>query len=156
MTSESSHPIRVHIGLTVADMEASIAFYRALLQVEPAKVRPGYAKFESSAPHLNLALNEGQPTSPGTHSHFGIELPSTEAVNAAQQRLQEAGLLTRAESQVTCCHAVQDKVWVTDPDRNAWEFFVVTDADAGFAHPVPGDVPAQAPEPACCAPACCR
>ncbi|GAA3332624.1 hypothetical protein GCM10020331_093510 [Ectobacillus funiculus] len=30
----------------------------------------------------------------------------------------------------TCCYAVQDKFWVTDPDGNEWEFFFYTKADA--------------------------
>ena len=29
----------------------------------------------------------------------------------------------------TCCYAVQDKFWVTDPDGNEWEFFY-TKADS--------------------------
>jgi len=28
---------------------------------------------------------------------------------------------------VTCCYAVQNKVWVTDPDGNNWEVYVVLD-----------------------------
>ncbi|MFP4103671.1 MAG: glyoxalase/bleomycin resistance/dioxygenase family protein, partial [Coleofasciculus sp.] len=24
-----------------------------------------------------------------------------------------------------CCYAIQDKVWVSDPDGNRWEIFVV-------------------------------
>jgi hypothetical protein len=27
--------------------------------------------------------------------------------------------------QTTCCYAVQDKTWVSDPDGNEWEAFVV-------------------------------
>ncbi|MDX6558134.1 MAG: hypothetical protein QOF72_1183, partial [Blastocatellia bacterium] len=29
------------------------------------------------------------------------------------------------EMQTTCCYAVQDKTWVSDPDGNEWEAFVV-------------------------------
>lgn len=42
-------------------------------------------------------------------------------------RLAQAGLKTRVEENVTCCYAVQDKVWVTDPDGNNWEVYVVLD-----------------------------
>jgi hypothetical protein len=31
----------------------------------------------------------------------------------------------RDEMQTTCCYAVQDKTWVSDPDGNEWEVFVV-------------------------------
>lgn len=44
--------------------------------------------------------------------------------------LLDAYLEPRMEKDVTCCYAVQDKAWVTDPDNNAWEIFVVLDADA--------------------------
>jgi hypothetical protein len=27
--------------------------------------------------------------------------------------------------QTTCCFALQDKAWVSDPDGNEWEVFVV-------------------------------
>ena len=37
--------LRPHLALTVTDVERSLPFYRALLGAEPAKVRPGYAKF---------------------------------------------------------------------------------------------------------------
>ena len=35
------------------------------------------------------------------------------------------GLDPREEMQTTCCYAVQDKAWVTDPDGNEWEAFAV-------------------------------
>ena len=32
----------------------------------------------------------------------------------------------------TCCYALQDKVWVDDPDQVPWEIYtVLADADAG-------------------------
>ncbi len=73
---------RIHIGLVVANRERSIAFYRELLGQEPAKLRPGYAKFEVAEPPLNLTLNEGaaQPVCPGTASHFGVQVKSTAEV----------------------------------------------------------------------------
>jgi hypothetical protein len=27
--------------------------------------------------------------------------------------------------QTNCCYAIQDKTWVSDPDGNEWEVFVV-------------------------------
>jgi predicted lactoylglutathione lyase len=46
---------------------------------------------------------------------------STEAVDAMARRLREAGLPTSVEENVTCCYAVQSKVWASDPDGNKWE-----------------------------------
>jgi hypothetical protein len=53
---------------------------------------------------------------------------STGDVLALRERWQEAGLLPRDEMQTNCCHAVQDKAWVSDPDGNEWEVFVVLEA----------------------------
>ena len=50
---------------------------------------------------------------------------------------------------MTCCYAVQNKVWATDPDGNKWETYVVLDND-GTQH--------QSTQKACCAdkPGCCE
>ena len=50
-------------------------------------------------------------------------------VSAAQSRLSGEGLATATEDNVTCCYAVQDKVWVDDPDGAPWEVYTVL-ADA--------------------------
>jgi hypothetical protein len=60
-------------------------------------------------------------------SHFGIQVKSTTAVGDMRQRLEAAGLATQVEESVNCCHAVQDKVWIVDPDGHRWEIFVVLD-----------------------------
>src|ERR1043166_8477380 len=38
--------LKAHVALNVKDVEASLAFYRKLLGIEPSKVRTGYAKFD--------------------------------------------------------------------------------------------------------------
>jgi catechol 2,3-dioxygenase-like lactoylglutathione lyase family enzyme len=123
---------RIHMGLAVRNLDASIAFYRALFGHGPTKVRSRYAKFEVAEPPVNLALNEvGGETGPNNAvSHFGIQVKSTEAVGEVAARLQNAGLQTSVEDNVTCCFAVQNKVWATDPDGNKWENYVVLDDDA--------------------------
>jgi catechol 2,3-dioxygenase-like lactoylglutathione lyase family enzyme len=117
--------LKVHIALNVSDIDASIAFYRRLFALEPAKVRPGYAKFDVQSPPVNLSLNEGAPAGRGTLSHLGIQVPATEDVLLIRKRWSEAGLEPRDEMQTDCCFALQDKAWVTDPDGNEWEVFVV-------------------------------
>jgi len=58
-------------------------------------------------------------------SHFGIQVATTEDVSLAAARFKGHGLPTRGEEDTSCCYAVQDKVWVEDPDGNMWEVFVV-------------------------------
>ena len=120
--------LRPHLALTVSDVERSSRFYTALFGTGPAKVRPGYAKFELPAPALNFTLNEGAPGDrPGAFNHAGIEVGSTDEVLAAQERLRAGGLATFEEMDTDCCYARQDKVWVTDPAGTRWEIYTVRD-----------------------------
>jgi predicted enzyme related to lactoylglutathione lyase len=136
MTQESAVQFatvsRIHMGLAVKDLEASMAFYRTLFGQEPTKIRPRYAKFEVAEPPVNLSLNEvGGETGPNNPvAHFGVQVKSTEAVKSVADRLAKAGMATKIEDQVTCCYAVQNKVWATDPDENKWEVYVVLENDA--------------------------
>ena len=122
MTSVS----KMHVGLNVADVERSVKFYRAMFGADPVKWKPGYAKFDIAEPALNLTLNlSGQVAERGALNHLGIQVEDTAEVLAAKKRFTEAGLLTRDEMNVDCCFALQDKIWVTDPDGNRWEVFTV-------------------------------
>ena len=148
---------RIHMGLAVQDLKRSVAFYSTLLGQVPTKSRAHYAKFEVAEPPLNLALNEvGGGTGPNNPvAHFGIQVKSTEAVDRIAVRLAAAGLATAVEDHVTCCYAVQNKVWATDPDGNKWEVYVVLDNDAEQHHSSQSDCCAA--DPACCEDksACC-
>lgn len=142
---------RIHMGLAVKNLERSVAFYSTLFGQGPTKARPRYAKFEVAEPPVNLAINEvGGATGPNNPvAHFGIQVKSTGAVGTFAERLKAAGLLSSVEDNVTCCYAVLNKVWATDPDGNKWEVYVVLDNDAARHHSSPS---------ACCSdrPACCE
>src|ERR1700747_3350980 len=118
--------LKPHISINVREVERSIAFYRRMLGIEPSKVRTGYAKFDVQNPPLNLALNEVPDLAgPGALSHLGFQVASTGDVLAFRERWAGAGLITRDEMDTKCCYANQNKTWVTDPDGNEWEAFVV-------------------------------
>jgi catechol 2,3-dioxygenase-like lactoylglutathione lyase family enzyme len=118
--------LKPHISINVRNVAKSIDFYRKLFGIEPSKIRTGYAKFDVQTPALNLALNEAPTvTGAGALSHLGIQVSSTEDVLEMRQRWADAGLYTRDEMNTDCCYATQDKTWVTDPDGNEWEAFVV-------------------------------
>ena len=114
---------RVQLALNVTDLDTAVAFYSKLFATEPAKVRPGYANFAIAEPPLKLVLIEG--TTGGTLNHLGVEVESTADVVSAQGRLRSAGLATATEDSVACCYALQDKVWVDDPDGAPWEIYTV-------------------------------
>lgn len=149
---------RVQLALNVSDLDAAIEFYSTLFASEPAKRRPGYANFAIAEPPVKLVLIEGSGQ-PGTLNHLGVETESTEDVAAATTRLATAGLATAVEDEVSCCYAVQDKVWVDAPDGEKWEVYTVladVEMPAGQLRTVaPGDdglCCAAAPESAarCC------
>jgi catechol 2,3-dioxygenase-like lactoylglutathione lyase family enzyme len=117
--------LKPHISINIRNLTASIEFYRKMLGIEPSKVRTGYAKFDVQSPPLNLALNEVPFNERGALSHLGIQVASTDDVLAVRMRWADEGLITRDEMQTDCCYAIQDKTWVTDPDGNEWEVFVV-------------------------------
>jgi catechol 2,3-dioxygenase-like lactoylglutathione lyase family enzyme len=116
--------LKPHVSLNVSDVDASVAFYEKVFGVAPSKRRPGYAKFDLAEPNLNLTMQEAPRTGVNA-SHFGIQVGSSEDVAAAWARFKSAGLKTLTEENTECCYALQDKVWVEDPDGNSWEVFVV-------------------------------
>ncbi|MFG1683211.1 ArsI/CadI family heavy metal resistance metalloenzyme [Nonomuraea sp. NPDC049269] len=121
---------RVQLALRVADLEGSIAFYSKLFGAAPAKLRPGYANFAIAEPPLKLVLIEGEEGQDTRMDHLGVEVEDTAQVDAATQRLKDAGLATFEENDTSCCYALQDKVWVHGPGNEPWEVYVVkADAD---------------------------
>jgi catechol 2,3-dioxygenase-like lactoylglutathione lyase family enzyme len=124
-TENAVQALKAHLALNVHDVQRSLEFYRKMLDIEPLKVRTGYAKFDLQNPPLNLTLNEVAFTGRGALSHLGIQVASTNDVLAMRDRWAESGLITRDEMQTNCCYATQDKTWVQDPDGNEWEVFVV-------------------------------
>ncbi|WP_035750509.1 ArsI/CadI family heavy metal resistance metalloenzyme [Parafrankia discariae] len=120
---------RVQLALNVSDVGAAVEFYSKLFGVGPAKRRPGYANFAVDVPPLKLVLIENPDARgagvAGALNHLGVEVESSDEVGAATARLSGAGLDTAVEESTACCHAVQDKVWVDDPDGAPWEIYTV-------------------------------
>ena len=144
---------RIHVGIAVSDVQRSVAFYSTLFGQEPTKTRDGYAKFEVLDPPVNFTLNRyADPPGSIGPQHFGIQVRTADSVAAARAQLEAAGLTLAVEEGVTCCYAVQDKVWAIDPDGHRWEVFFVLDPDAPV-HSSPSE--AQTSDEPCCAPTCC-
>jgi catechol 2,3-dioxygenase-like lactoylglutathione lyase family enzyme len=141
MASTLPHAMtKFHVSLNVSELPRALAFYRTLFGTEPAKVKADYAKFEIADPPLILSLVPVKPAPGGTVNHIGIRLTTAAALTALQGRLEAAGMDIRLETNVQCCHAVQSKFWVTDPDRTLWELYV-------FHHDVDDDAPAGSSAP---------
>ena len=136
---------RIQLALNVDDVEAATAFYAQLFGTQPAKTRPGYANFAIADPPLKLVLLEN-PGQGGTLNHLGIEVGSTDEVDAEQNRLAGVGLASVDERGTTCCYAKQDKFWIEGtPGGERWEVYTVVADSPTFSGEQAG--------PACCAPA---
>lgn len=163
-----SSPSKAHVSVNVSDLGRAVAFYRALLGVEPAKHHADYAKFELEDPALVLSLEPVFHRGLDAFNHLGVRLGTSDEVRAAQRRVEAAGLSVTAEDDVECCYSRQTKLWVVDPDKNLWEIYTVLDeltergslsvsdalaardragAHAGWEHrlgdPIPARIPAE-------------
>ena len=151
---------RVQIALDVVDLESSVTFYSTLFGIEPHKRRPGYANFVVENPPVKLVLIETDEATRGTGpkgalNHLGIEVEDGSEVGAARERLSGAGLATFDEDDTTCCYALQDKVWVSDPAGAPWEVYVVKDDNPADGRPATSSLPLLEGTPsgsACCTP----
>ncbi|MCU1363501.1 MAG: Glyoxalase/bleomycin resistance protein/dioxygenase [Acidimicrobiaceae bacterium] len=133
---------RVQLALNVSNLEEAIDFYSKLFNSQPAKLRPGYANFAIVDPPLKLVLMENADARDhgvdGAMNHLGIEVESARDVTDATIRLSGEGLATEIEEQTNCCFAIQNKVWVSDPDGAPWEVYTVL-ADAPIDSGISGD-----------------
>jgi catechol 2,3-dioxygenase-like lactoylglutathione lyase family enzyme len=139
---------RVQLALNVSNIDESVEFYSKLFGAQPVKRQPGYANFALASPPLKLVLIEDSEARGhgigGALNHLGVEVQTPDEVAAASGRLSSEGLATKVEDNATCCFAVQDKVWVNDPDGSPWEIYTVL-ADAPAETGIAGDG-------SCCAP----
>jgi catechol 2,3-dioxygenase-like lactoylglutathione lyase family enzyme len=122
--------MKMHLNFATRDLDASVAFYRTLLLAEPAKHYADYALFLTEEPGLELALDRDPEATVRECAHYGIVVEKIADVDAAIARLQGAGYPVDVENEETCCYAVQNKVWATDPDGRRWEtYFVLAETE---------------------------
>ena len=117
--------MRLQLALNVANLDRAIDYYGRLFATRPHKVRPGYANFAIEEPPLKLVLFENG--SEQRINHLGVEVTTQEEFDRSAARLSADGLVDRAEDDATCCHATMDKVWSSEPDGLAWEWYRITD-----------------------------
>jgi catechol 2,3-dioxygenase-like lactoylglutathione lyase family enzyme len=138
LTMAPARAVRFHLSLNVSDLARSVAFYRILFGVEPAKLRSDYAKFELDDPPVVLSLEPRAPVQGGALNHVGFRMPDAAALVAMQTRLERAGVSSQREEGVECCYARQTKFWVHDPDRTLWEVYTL---DEDIDHRGSGQLP---------------
>lgn len=123
---------RLQLALNVSNLNEAITFYSKMFSTAPAKVRDGYANFAIVDPPLKLVLIETPQVAGEAYpriNHLGVEMGSSGEVDTAISHFEKLGLVDLVEKESTCCFAIQDKVWVHDPDGAPWEYYTVL-ADA--------------------------
>ena len=113
---------RLHVHVSVSDLERSRAFYSALFGAEPTKVKPDYVQWRLDDPRVNFAISAGRGQPPGVN-HLGVQSDDAEGLESLNARLRAAGEATAPEPDAQCCYARSDKHWTADPDGVVWEAF---------------------------------
>ncbi len=113
---------RIHVNLSVADLEKSIGFYSALFDADPSVQKDDYAKWMLDDPRVNFAISTHG--SQDGFDHLGIQVEDEKELNEVYSRLKNAGGPIIDEAATTCCYAESEKSWIFDPEGVAWETFL--------------------------------
>ena len=138
---------RMHVHVTVADLERNVAFYAALFGCPPSVLKGDYAKWQLDDPAVNFAISTAGRR-PGL-DHLGLQADDGAELAAIRARLDAAEIAGHDQQGVTCCYARSDKTWSVDPQGLAWEAFHSLGAAPVYGEtrgPTAGDA-------ACCTPA---
>lgn len=115
---------RIHIGLTVEDLESSIGFYSTLFGSNPSLQRPDYAKWMLEEPRVNFSITTR--CAPEGKVHFGIQVEEEQQREEISDRLAAAGERIAQQPQATCCYHHSSKTWARDPQGFHWETFLTS------------------------------
>jgi catechol 2,3-dioxygenase-like lactoylglutathione lyase family enzyme len=137
---------RLHVRVSVNNLDASIRFYRELFAAEPTVVKPDYAKWMLEDPRVNFALSQ-RGGAMGVR-HLGIQVEDRTALGEVYGRLKWADGPVIEEAATTCCYAQSEKSWIEDPQGVEWETFLTTGESTVYGTDV---ITARAAKP-CCTP----
>ena len=112
---------RFHAHVMVSDLKSSVGFYSALFGSEPVVIKADYAKWMLDDPPANFAITAGAAL-PGL-DHLGLQADSDEELAIIVERLAAAGEEIEKQENASCCYALGNKVWVSDPSGISWETF---------------------------------
>ena len=121
---------RLHVSVTVEDLEASVRFYTTLFGREPSVRKPDYAKWMLDDPRVNFAIDTNGDA-PGL-DHLGIQVSEGAELSEISKRLEEARVASARQDAAACCYARGDKNWVEDPQGIPWETFHTTGESTGY------------------------
>lgn len=114
---------RLHVHVGVKDLAQSIRFYSTLFAAKPSVVKIDYAKWMLDDPRVNFAISTRED---GGVRHLGIQVDSPDELNEVYARLKQVDAPVFEEGKTTCCYAMSEKTWASDPQGVAWETFLTT------------------------------
>jgi catechol 2,3-dioxygenase-like lactoylglutathione lyase family enzyme len=139
---------RMHIHVSVSDLEASIRFYSTLFAAEPTVLKVDYAKWMLEDPRVNFAISQ-RSTAAGIE-HLGIQVENRAELEEVYARLERADRPVLEEGKTTCCYAESEKSWIEDPQGIEWETFLTTAQSTVYGHDPVRTAATEPPEAACC------
>ena len=150
---------RLHIHLSVPELESAIHFYSQMFGATPTKQKPDYAKWQLEDPMVNFAISTR--SSKIGLDHLGIQVSDETELKQLNDRLHENDIDAGQLDSTTCCYAESIKSWSFDPAGIPWESFTtMKDAEVyGEDNPLvsnideaccPGQAPIKGPVSSCC------
>jgi catechol 2,3-dioxygenase-like lactoylglutathione lyase family enzyme len=139
---------RLHVHLSVGDLDESIRFYSVLFAARPTVVKPDYAKWMLEDPRINFAISTHSGSAPGI-DHLGIQVEDGAELQEVYGRLRQAEAPVLEEGKTTCCYAQSEKSWIADPQGVSWETFLTSGESTVYGTSAPRPVSASQ---ACCGP----
>ena len=117
---------RLHVSLSVADLDASIGFYSTVFGAPPTVCKDDYAKWMLDDPRVNFSIVPAKQTT--GLNHLGIQVEDPGELDEVHRRMTAAERPMRDLAETTCCYARSTKAWIADPDGVPWEAFLTTGA----------------------------
>jgi|SRR5471030_2650198 len=139
---------RMHVHVSVNDLNESVRFYRAMFgNVEPTVLKDDYCKWELTDPAVNFAISQ-RGAAPGI-DHIGIQVETDAELAEMNARFAVAQIPAERQIGATCCYAKSDKAWTVDPQGVAWETFQTLEDAPTYGQS--RNSPANKLSAACCA-----
>ena len=121
---------RLHVHVSVDDLDRGINFYNTLFNQDADVVKHDYAKWMLDEPAVNFAISE--KCGKLGLSHLGFQVDDDDELEAIEKRLKQAELSGLKEENRNCCYAKSNKYWTTDPANIPWENFHTLESIATF------------------------
>ena len=110
---------KLHLHISVEDIQDSIEFYTIQLHAKPTKVKEDYAQWIIDDLSLNFAIST-RGYEKGLN-HLGIQYESKNELKEAQILFEKHNIIGKEDKGAVCCYKESDKYWVKDPSGIVWE-----------------------------------